>query len=109
MFLSRIIALVTLIAGTGWSRICYSAWSSTAKPSKASCVVRISSPDILNIVIEDSNIILEMNNNNTAANAVGSSGGSLGIMPKLKAMPTNQAKRKEGVARGVFEMSSRDE
>ena len=50
-----------------------------------------------------------MNNNNTAANAVGSSGGSLGIMPKLKAMPTNQAKRKEGVARGVFEMSSRDE
>jgi len=51
-----------------------------------------------------------MNNiNNTAANAVGSSGGSGGIMPKLKAVPANQNKKKDGIIKGVFEISSRED
>jgi hypothetical protein len=43
-------------------------------------------------------------NSNTAANAVGSSGGSGGIMPKLKAIPANHSKKKDSQKRGVFEM-----
>ena len=51
-----------------------------------------------------------MNNiNNTAANAVGSSGGSGGIMPKLKAVPANPNKKKDGIPKGVFEIGTRED
>jgi hypothetical protein len=43
-------------------------------------------------------------------NAVGSSGGSGGLMPKLKAVPagSNKTKNQSGHPKGVFEISSKD-